>query len=95
MFNKKLKLAALAVGLIGSIGSANSAQLVGLELALLIDVSGSVDATEYNLQRNGYVQAFQSAAVQNAIITSLVVPSRWNFIRGRAQGSRLRRSAGR
>jgi len=38
-----------------------------LELALLVDVSGSVDATEYNLQKGGYVTAFQSAAVQNAI----------------------------
>jgi len=43
---------------------------VGLELGLLIDVSGSVDANEYNLQKQGYVQAFQSAAVQNAIAAS-------------------------
>ena len=44
---------------------------VGLELALLIDVSGSVDDTEYALQKNGYIQAFQSAAVQNAILNSV------------------------
>jgi len=43
---------------------------VGLELALLVDVSGSVDATEFNLQKGGYVSAFQSAAVQNAILAS-------------------------
>ena len=43
---------------------------VGLELALLVDVSGSVDAGEFALQRDGYVQAFQSAAVQNAIMAS-------------------------
>lgn len=43
---------------------------VGLELALLIDVSGSVDTNEYNLQKGGYIQAFQSAAVQNAILGS-------------------------
>jgi hypothetical protein len=43
---------------------------VGLELILLIDVSGSVDAGEYALQKQGYVQAFQSAAVQNAILGS-------------------------
>lgn len=43
---------------------------VGLELALLIDVSGSVDDAEYNLQKGGYIQAFQSAAVQNAILGS-------------------------
>jgi hypothetical protein len=44
------------------------ASTVGLGLVLAIDVSGSVDASEYALQLNGYVQAFQSAAVQNAIL---------------------------
>ena len=41
-----------------------SAIPVGLELALLTDVSGSVDNTEYLLQKNGYVQAFQDAIIQ-------------------------------
>lgn len=40
---------------------------VGLELALLVDISGSVNNTEFILQRDGYVNAFNSAAVQNAI----------------------------
>ena len=40
---------------------------VGLELSLLVDVSGSVTTAEFNLQRGGYVTAFQSAAVQAAI----------------------------
>ena len=48
-----------------------SAVPVGLELVLLIDVSGSVDPTEYALQKGGYVSAFQSAAVQNAIMGSV------------------------
>lgn len=43
---------------------------VGLELVLLVDVSGSVDGGEYNLQKTGYVNAFNSAAVQNAILGS-------------------------
>jgi hypothetical protein len=43
---------------------------VGLELMLLVDTSGSIDATEYQLQKTGYVQAFQSAAVQNAILAN-------------------------
>jgi len=33
---------------------------VDLELALLVDVSGSVSSTEFNLQRQGYVDAFNS-----------------------------------
>ena len=58
---------ALALGLAS--GQAAAAPIkVALELALLVDVSGSVDDTEFALQRNGYVQAFQSAAIQNAII---------------------------
>jgi hypothetical protein len=40
---------------------------VGLELLLLVDVSGSVDATEYALQRDGYVSAFQDAGIQAQI----------------------------
>ncbi len=48
-----------------------SAIPVGLELVLLIDVSGSVDGSEYATQKNGYVNAFQSAAVQNAILASV------------------------
>ena len=48
-----------------------SAVTVGLELVLLIDVSGSVNDSEYALQKGGYVSAFQSAAVQNAILGSV------------------------
>lgn len=44
-----------------------SAVPVDVELQLLVDVSGSVDATEYNLQMGGIGAAFQSVAVQNAI----------------------------
>lgn len=41
---------------------------VALELQLMIDTSGSVDQTEFILQRNGYVAAFNNVAVHNAII---------------------------
>ena len=40
---------------------------VDLELSLVVDTSGSVNATEYTLQYQGYVDAFNSAAVQSAI----------------------------
>jgi len=51
-------------------GGQASAVPVGLELMLLIDVSGSVNLTEYGLQKQGYVNAFNSSAVQNAILGS-------------------------
>jgi hypothetical protein len=42
---------------------------VGTELILLADVSGSLDATDFNLQRDGYAAAFRDADVINAIMS--------------------------
>ena len=58
--------AALAALMLGS-GPAAWAVPVDLELALLVDVSGSVDDNEYNLQKQGYVNAFQDPTVQSLI----------------------------
>ena len=66
---KRRILIALA-GLCLTTGSAWAVP-VGLELVLLVDVSGSVSATEYNLQKQGYIDAFHSVAVQNAILGSV------------------------
>lgn len=66
---KRLAAALASAGTLLFAGQA-SAVPVGLELMLLVDVSGSVDSTEYDLQKQGYVQAFQNAAVQNAILGS-------------------------
>ncbi len=41
---------------------------VDIELQLLIDISGSISTSEYNLQLQGYANAFNSSSVQNAII---------------------------
>jgi hypothetical protein len=65
---KILATALCAAGLLAT--QQASATAVGMELMLLVDVSSSVNSTEYNLQKTGYVQAFQSAAVQNAILGS-------------------------
>lgn len=66
MFKLKI-LAAAVLGVAGLTPLSASAIPVGLELALLTDVSGSVDNTEYLLQRDGYVQAFQDPTIQAAI----------------------------
>ncbi len=42
---------------------------VGLELMLMVDVSFSVNATEYTLQKTGYVNAFNDPGIQAAIAT--------------------------
>ncbi len=65
-FVKYLTLAAVAVMVTER---ASAATTVGLELALLVDVSGSVDNSEFALQRNGYVAAFQDPVIQAAITT--------------------------
>lgn len=57
---------AIATGIIGATTSAHAVP-VALELALLIDVSGSVDANEYALQKTGYVNAFNDAFIQSRI----------------------------
>lgn len=47
---------------------AKAIEVVDVELQLLIDISGSVNTSEYQLQMNGYKAAFESNSVQNAII---------------------------
>lgn len=43
---------------------------VALELVLAADVSGSIDASEFNLQKQGYKNAFLDATVQASIVAS-------------------------
>ncbi len=71
---------AIAIAAPFAIAQDAKAANVGLELSLLVDVSGSVSSAEYALQRDGYVQAFQSAAVQNAILGSVGGSIAVNFI---------------
>jgi hypothetical protein len=56
-----------AVLLLGSHGFAHAQPEVDLALVLAVDTSSSMDADEVDLQRQGYVEAFRSAAVHNAI----------------------------
>lgn len=44
-----------------------AAQQVDLALSLLLDSSGSVSTTEFNLQKSGYVDAFDNPAIWAAI----------------------------
>lgn len=65
--NLKRLAAAAAFSAAALGGGAAHATPVALELALVIDVSGSVDSAEFQLQRDGYRAAFQSASVGSAI----------------------------
>ena len=58
---------ALVVLVFVALGAPAQAIPVDTELQLLVDISGSVDATEYNLQLQGYVDAFRNPVVQSSI----------------------------
>lgn len=62
-----LAVASLLPGGVSNPTDAKASQAVSLELGLLVDVSGSIDGAEFALQRDGYVNAFNSAAIQNLI----------------------------
>ncbi len=64
---KFLLVLLVAVGL-GSMNASAAPIDVDLELVLAVDVSGSVDTGEYQGQKNGYIAAFNDAAVQSAIL---------------------------
>ncbi len=61
------KLLVALVASLAVLSTPSHAVPVDLELQLLVDVSGSVDGTEYALQKLGYENAFRSSAVINAI----------------------------
>jgi hypothetical protein len=65
---KRMVIAAVAaIGiatLVPGTAEAQSPQIVALELSLVIDVSGSVNAAEYDLQIGGYRAAFLDPTVQ-------------------------------
>ena len=69
----QLAVGVLAGSLFGTLGFANSADamtLVNTELVLSIDASASVNEDEYELQIQGYIDAFESASIRDRI-TSL------------------------
>ncbi len=59
--------AAIAITLLGGAQQSQAATNVFQELFLSLDVSGSINTSEFNTYKNGYVNAFQDAAVQTKI----------------------------
>ncbi len=64
----KLRTIAASLLLAGLTRVAN-AETVDLALSLVIDVSGSVSTSEYNLQMDGYASAFRNATIQNNMLS--------------------------
>jgi hypothetical protein len=63
-----MALVAAAIPLGSAPGGAAS---VDLALVLAVDVSGSIDAERFNLQRNGYAAAFSNRSVADAITAGI------------------------
>lgn len=62
------KIASVSAALLLTVGTTSAQAItVDLELLLLVDVSGSVDNAEYNLQKQGYVNAFNDPGIQTLI----------------------------
>jgi len=61
--------ASVAISSLVPASMAAAATTVDLELFLSMDVSGSISAAEFGLQKTGYVQAFQDADIQAAIVS--------------------------
>ena len=59
--------ASIAIVLGAAATSAHAVTTVDLELALLVDVSGSISRAEFDLQRQGYANAFDDAGIQASI----------------------------
>src|SRR5262245_58411164 len=63
-----LMIVVSALGALAGIGTSAQAQApVDLQLVLAVDVSGSVNQTRFELQRDGYVAAFRNARVLETI----------------------------
>ena len=73
----KFALAGFALFATALASTPSRAVAVDLELQLLVDVLGSVSASEFNLQRDGYIQAFRDSgiisAIENGTIGSIAV----------------------
>lgn len=68
MYRKHLLLSSTIAFCLATGSSAFADEDVDLELQLLIDTSGSISSSEYDLQMQGYSNAFQNSAIQGSIL---------------------------
>ena len=64
MIRKLLTSSVVILGLAGP----SPAATVDVALSLVIDISGSIDDSEYNQQMDGYANAFRDAQIQAGIL---------------------------
>lgn len=69
LFRTTLLTVSATLGTLAFCTSANAATFVDIELSLLVDVSGSIDENEFNLQKQGYVDVFSDGSLFNNFIS--------------------------
>jgi hypothetical protein len=71
LFRTTLFTVSTALGTLAICASANAASLtsVDVELSLLVDVSGSISDSEFDLQKQGYIDVFSDASLFNDFIS--------------------------
>ena len=71
--------------------TAGSARACGIALALAVDVSGSVDASEYRLQMGGLASALRDATVSDALVKAeaAILLVQWSGLRRQEVNNRL------
>ena len=70
MFNLRKTLVSAVAAIVLATGAQASTTNVDVELSLLIDVSGSVDNSEFDLQRKGYIDAFRKSSIVDSILST-------------------------
>ncbi|MGB3637348.1 MAG: DUF1194 domain-containing protein [Rivularia sp. (in: cyanobacteria)] len=69
LFRTTLLTVSAGLGTLAFCTSANAATFVDIELSLLVDVSGTIDDDEFDLQKQGYVDVFSNASLFNNFIS--------------------------
>lgn len=69
----KIKQALAAAGLAAVIAAPMSAQAAPIELALVVDASGSINSTEWNLQMQGYANALAAVVPTDGTVAVSVI----------------------
>ena len=72
MHSKLARVLLLAILACVSLLPARASTEVDLALVIAVDISNSMDREEQELQRNGFIEAFRSPQVQDAIRTGML-----------------------
>ena len=68
-----MRVFGIVAACVAGLGLAQKAAACSVALALTIDVSGSVDTREYQIQRDGLAEALSDSVVSEALVRALAM----------------------